>query len=184
MRDHNAVIAKVDDTPHTDAIPMNMTDWWNYGGLTRDVKLIAVPETFVQDYVVQLEKGSRDRVAGWVLLNGSRKQQKVTIRVAEAHASVTAPTDGNGFARFAFPANLTLWSPENPKLYTVEVAAGTDQVADRIGFRMIKTSGTKVLLNAVFLRGVAMHAEAPFRSGRVFNQTGALALLTWARELG
>jgi beta-glucuronidase len=95
-------------------------------------------------------------------------------------------TDDTGLARFAFPANLTLWSPENPKLYAVEVAAETDRVADRIGFRSIQTSGQKILLNGkpVFLRGVAMHAEAPFRSGRVFNQADALALLTWAKELG
>jgi beta-glucuronidase len=186
LRDHNAVIAKVDDTRHTDAIPMNMTDWWNYGGLTRDVKLVDVPETFIQDYVVQLQKGARDRITGWVRLNGTKKRQKVTIRVAEANASVTAEADDNGFARFTFPANVTLWSPENPKLYAVEVAAETDKVADRIGFRTIETSGTKILLNgkAVFLRGVAMHAEAPFRSGRVFNEADALALLTWAKELG
>jgi beta-glucuronidase len=182
----NAAIVKVDDTRRTDAIPMNMTDWWNYGGLTREVKLLDVPETFVQDYVVQLEKGSQNRIAGWVRLNGSKKHQKVTIRVAEANTSMAVDTDDAGLARFAFPANLTLWSPENPKLYAVEVAAETDRVADRIGFRSIQTSGQKILLNGkpVFLRGVAMHAEAPFRSGRVFNQADALALLTWAKELG
>src|SRR5215471_2867378 len=97
-----------------DAIPMNMTDWWNYGGLTRGVKLIDVPETFVQDYQVQLEKGSRNRIAGWVRLNGSKRHQKVTIRVAEAGASTVAETDDNGYARFAFPAYVTLWSPESP----------------------------------------------------------------------
>jgi beta-glucuronidase len=135
---------------------------------------------------VQLEKGSQNRIAGWVRLNGSRKHQKVTIRVAEANTSMAVDTDDAGLARFAFPANLTLWSPENPKLYAVEVAAETDRVADRIGFRSIQTSGQKILLNGkpVFLRGVAMHAEAPFRSGRVFNQADALALLTWAKELG
>jgi beta-glucuronidase len=26
-----------------------MTDWWNYGGLTRPVRIIDVPGTFVQD---------------------------------------------------------------------------------------------------------------------------------------
>ena len=35
-----------------------MTDWWNYGGLTRAVKLIETPQTFVSDYMVQLQPGS------------------------------------------------------------------------------------------------------------------------------
>jgi beta-glucuronidase len=187
LRDRgNAVIVKVDDQRKADAIPMNMTDWWNYGGLTRGVKLIDVPETFVQDYQVQLEKGSRNRIAGWVRLNGPKKHQKVTIRVAEVGASMVAETDDNGYARFAFPANVTLWSPESPKLYDVEVAAESDRVAERIGFRTIETSGQKILLNGkpVFLRGVAMHAEAPIRGGRVFSDADARVLLTWAKELG
>jgi beta-glucuronidase len=136
--------------------------------------------------MVQLEKGSRNRIAGWVRVNGAKKRQKVTIRIAEAGASTTAETDDTGYARFAFPANLTLWSPENPKLYDVEVAAESDRVTDRIGFRSIETSGQKILLNGkpVFLRGAAMHAEAPFRSGRVFSDADARVLLTWAKELG
>jgi beta-glucuronidase len=182
----NAIIVKVDDRRKTDAIPMNMTDWWNYGGLTRGVKLIDVPETFVQDYLVQLDKGSRNRIAGWVRLNGSKKHQKVTIRVAEAGASTVAETDDNGYARFAFPANVTLWSPGGPKLYDVEVTAESGRVVERIGFQTIETSGTKILLNGkpVFLRGVAMRAEAPIRGGRVFSDADARVLLAWAKELG
>jgi len=182
----NVVIVKVDNTRHPDAIPMNMTDWWNYGGLTRDVKLLDEPDTFVQDYMVQLAKGSRNRIAGWVRLNGPKQRQKVTLRIAEAGASTTVETDDTGYARFAFSANLTLWSPEAPKLYDVEVAAESDRVADRIGFRTVETSGPKILLNGrpVFLRGVSLHAEAPFRSGRVFSEADARTLLGWAKELG
>lgn len=187
LKEHgNAVIVKVDDQRHPDAVPPAMTDWWNYGGLTRDVKLLDVPETFIQDYQVQLEKGSMSRIAGWVRLNGVRQRQKVTVRIAEAGASVTVETNGEGFAPLTFPVSVSLWSPENPKLYQVSVEAETDSVQDRIGFRSITTSGTKILLNGkeVFLKGVAMHAEAPFRSGRVFSEADARTLLGWAKQLG
>ena len=182
----NAVIVMVDDQRHADAVPPTMTDWWNYGGLTRNVKLVDVPETFVQDYAVQLEKGAADRVAGWVRLNGVNRRQKVTIRIPEAGASVSVETDEDGFARFLFPARLTLWSPEDPKLYEVSIEAETDRVQDRIGFRSIATSGTKILLNGkpVFLHGVAIHGEAPFRSGRVFSEAEGRILLGWAKEMG
>jgi len=182
----NAVIVKVDNQRHADAVPPAMTDWWNYGGLTREVRLVDLPQTFIEDYQVQLEKESADRVAGWVRLNGARKRQKVAIRIAEANAGVTVETGEDGYARFAFPASLTLWSPENPKLYRVAVEAETDRVEERIGFRSIAVSGTKILLNGkpVFLRGVAIHAEAPFRSGRVFSEADARTLLGWAKEMG
>ncbi|MGD0361921.1 MAG: sugar-binding domain-containing protein, partial [Bryobacteraceae bacterium] len=108
----NAVIVKVDDQRHADAVPPAMTDWWNYGGLTRAVKLIDVPETFVQDYFVQMEKGSLKRIAGWVRLDGSHKRQKVAIRIPESGASTIVDTDESGYARFAFNAELTPWSPE------------------------------------------------------------------------
>jgi beta-glucuronidase len=187
LKDHgNAAIVKVDNQRHPDAVPPTMTDWWNYGGLTREVRLVDVPETFIQDYQVQLAKGSLDRVAGWVRLNGPHRRQKVTIRIPEAGAEFAVETEDDGLARFAFPARLSLWSPESPKLYEVSVEAETDRVTDRIGFRGIATSGTKILLNGkpVFLRGVAIHAEAPFRSGRVFSEADARTLLGWAKEMG
>jgi beta-glucuronidase len=182
----NSAIVEVDDERHADAVPTTNTDWWNYGGLTRDVKLLDVPDTFIQDYFVQFEKGSLKRIAGWVRLDGARKRQKVAIRIAEAGATATVETDENGYARFAFEANVVPWSPENPKLYDVRVEAETDSVQERIGFRTIETKGRQILLNGkpVFLRGVSMHAEAPFRAGRVFSPADARALLTWAKELG
>ncbi len=184
---NNALIVKVDDQRHPDAIPPTMTDWWNYGGLTRDVKLIDLPETFIQDYFVQLAKGSRDHIAGWVRLNGTRKQQRVAIRIPEAGISASVETDGNGYAAFSLPAALpALWSPENPKLYAVSIEAQSDRVEDRIGFRSIEVAGQKILLNGkpIFLRGVSMHAEAPFRAGRVFSEADARTLLGWAKGMG
>jgi len=182
----NSVIVKVDDQRHADGIPTAMTDWWNYGGLTRDVKLIDVPETFIQDYFVQFEKGWLNRIGGWVRLDGARKRQKVTIRIPETGNYTTVDTDENGCARFALNATLTPWSPDNPKLYDVRVEAETDRVEDRIGFRLIQAGGQRISLNGkpIFLRGISIHGEAPFRAGRVFSEADARVLLTWAKELG
>jgi len=49
----------------------------------------------------------------------------------------------------------------------VTIASDTDSVRERIGFRTIETKGTDILLNgkSVFLRGVSIHEEAPFRTG-------------------
>ena len=182
----NFLILRINNTRGRDQVPTVNTDWWNYGGITRPMTLVEVPETFVQDYSVQLEKGSTCKIKGWVLLNGPQLQQKVTIRIPEAHISRTLQTDARGRAEFSVDADLALWSPENPKLYNVEIASETDQVNDRIGFRSIGVRGTDILLNRkpVFLRGIDIHEEAPMRSGRAWSEDDARTLLGWARELG
>ena len=182
----NVLIVKADNARRPEAVPTLDFDWWNYGGITRPVCLVEVPGTFIQDYVVQLAKGSRDRVRGWVELNGTKAGQKVTVTISEAGIAETATTDATGRAAFDFPATLSLWSPENPRLYDVEVAAGEDVVQDRIGFRSLETRGTEILLNGtpIFLRGICAHGEAPYRSGRAFGADDARTLLGWVKELG
>ena len=183
---NNSLIVKVDNKRRRDAVPTLITDWWNYGGLTRQVKLVETPTVFVQDYLIQLQKGSQQRIAGWVKLNGGKTSQKISIRIPEARISKSFSTDADGFARIEFDANLTLWSPDNPRLYEVVIETETDRVQDEIGFRSIETRGTAILLNGrpVFLRGVCIHEEAPFRGGRAYSREDALTLLSWAKELG
>src|SRR5215216_1598663 len=128
----NFLVVKVDNKRRRDAVPTLMTDWWNYGGLTREVKLIETPATFVQDYLIQLQKGSRQRVSGWVKLAGQKLNQRITVRIPEAGISKTVSTDDRGFAEIDFNADLKLWSPESPKLYDVIVEGETDQIRDQI----------------------------------------------------
>ena len=182
----NFLVVKVDNKRRRDAVPTLMTDWWNYGGLTREVMLIETPTTFVNDYMVQLRAGSRDRVVGWVRLAGEKLSQRITVRIPEAGVVKSFATDGNGLATIDFNADLKLWSPETPKLYDVTVEAETDQVRDQIGFRSIETRGTDILLNGrpIFLRGVCIHEEAPLRGGRAYSREDAVTLLGWAKEMG
>jgi beta-glucuronidase len=183
----NFIVVSVDDTRHADDIPALRTDWWNYGGLTRDVRITEVPETFIQDYSVQLQTGARNQIAGWIRLTGATGPQKVTLRIPELKLQREVTTDSAGMARFEFDApTLARWSPENPKLYSVEIASETDRVADEIGFRTVETRGTEILLNGqpVFLRGINLHEEALYRAARAHGDDDARTLLSWAKELG
>jgi len=182
----NSVVVEVSNVRHVEAVPTLSTDWWNYGGLTRSVDLVEVPETFIQDYSIQLAKGSTDQIAGWVKLNGATGPQAVSLEIPEINLKKSVTTDTSGYATFRFPAKPHLWSPDDPKLYRVLVSAVGDTVEDQIGFRSIETRGTQILLNGkpIFLRGVAMHEEAPFRGGRAFSEEDDRILLEWAKELG
>lgn len=182
----NFVVISVNNKRQRDAVPTVMTDWWNYGGLTRDVELVEVPQEFVQDYSLQLEHGSTPRIAGWVKLSG-HSGSRVAIRIPELSIQQSVETDASGLAKFTFDvSNLQSWSPENPKLYDVEISSGADTVKDEIGFRTIEVRGKDILLNgqSVFLRGISIHEEAPFRSGRAYSAEDARRLLGWAKELG
>ena len=181
----NFLVLRVNDTRAKEQVPTVNTDWWNYGGITRPVTLIEVPETFIQDYSIQLEKGSTRQIKGWLQLDGPQLQQSVTIRIPEARIEKTFQADAKGRAEFSFAADLTLWSPESPKLYSVEISSETDHVTDRIGFRSIAVRGTDILLNGkpVFLRGISLHEESPLRSGRAWNEDDARTLLGWAKDL-
>ena len=182
----NVVVVKVDNMRHQDEIPTVNTDWWNYGGITRDVLLAEAPATYIADYKVQLAKGDLTRITGFVQLAGAALQQSVSVTIPEAGIKTTVKTDAGGRAEFTIPVRkLRYWSPEDPKLYGVEIAAGPDAVQDRIGFRTIETRGKDILLNgkSIFLRGISLHDENPLAQGRLRGEGDMRMMLQWAKEL-
>jgi beta-glucuronidase len=183
----NFAVIYVNDQRRADAAPTLNTDWWNYGGLTRDVSLIETPEIFVDDYSLELQRDGESTIGGWVHVDGAGYGVPVTVAIPELRITDTGKTDSDGRATIILPfSNLQLWSPQNPKLYEVEISAGNDRLTDSIGFRRIAVKGDNILLNGkpVFLRGVSIHAEAPYRSGRAWSEQDAETLLGWAKELG
>ena len=187
LRDgENSLVVEVNNARRADAVPAARFDWWNYGGITRDVMLIELPPTFIQDYSVQADRGAQDEISGWVQVNGASAGQKIGLQIAEAGVHENLTTDAKGYSAFRFHAKVDRWSPENPKLYDVVFSGAGDTVRDQIGFRTIEVQGSKILLNGkpIFLRGISMHEEAPFREGRAFSTDDAETLFGWAKELG
>jgi beta-glucuronidase len=187
----NFVVLSVDNTRLADGVPTLQTDWWNYGGLTRDVSLVDLPTQFIDDYDLHLSRADHSLIEGYVHVEGAAPGTSVTVTIPELHAKTEAVTDAQSRAPITIPVkSLTLWSPETPRLYKVEIATGSgpigDTITDEIGFRTIETRGTQILLNGkpVFLRGVSIHAEAPYRTGRAYTQKDVDTLLGWAKELG
>ncbi len=182
----NSLVLRVNNNRHVDGVPAMKFDWWNYGGITRDVMLVEVPGVFIQDYWIQLAQGSQDVISGWVQLNGAQTGQKVRLDIPEAGIHQVLTTNSSGRATIHATAKLDLWSPTHPKLYDVSLSTDTDKIRDEIGFRTVEVQGGKILLNGkpIFLRGVSMHEEAPFREGRAFSPEDAKTLVGWAKDLG
>ena len=184
----NFIIVKVDNTRGLEKVPTINTDWWNYGGITRDVKIVNVTETFIQDYYIQLAPDNAEMIEVSVTLNGSAKaNQEIKIEIPEAKISETLTTNENGVATGTINAKkLQLWSPDSPKLYMVNLTHEGQMLSDKIGFRTVKTDGADILVNgkSVFLRGICIHEENGIRGGRAYSKEDARMLLGWAKELG
>ena len=183
----NFLAVEVNNTRTPDAIPAMAFDWWNYGGITRDVSLVCVPEVFVEDYFIRLDKDSADRISADVRLSGAPAGTSVLVEIPELKVRETASADERGAAALSFRVkNLKRWSPEDPKLYRVIVSAGRDRVEEMIGFRNVRVEGEDIYLNGapVFLKSVSFHEEIPQRMGRAFSESDAVMLLSEARALG
>lgn len=187
IKEENSVVLMVNNNRHPEGVPTVNTDWWNFGGITRDVLVIETPETFIKDYLIQLDPKDPNTIKGYVQLDGSSASQKISINIPEAKLKSEFVTDSDGYGTFSIPAKkLEKWSPDDPKLYTVEISALQNKVTDKIGFRTVQTKGTEILLNGkpVFLKGISIHEENPYRVGRAVSEEDAELLLGWAKQLG
>ena len=188
----NFVIVKVDNKRHAEDVPTQIFDWWNYGGITRDVRLVSVTPTYVESYQLRLGPSTSSGTAGSgticfsAKLNKAEAGQEITLRIPELKISKTVTTGEDGTASITLKAKPKLWSPENPKLYKVEILQGEETITDEIGFRTIETRGKLILLNGqpIFLKGISIHEEKANGGGRANSTEDAHTLLSWAKELG
>jgi beta-glucuronidase len=127
----NFVVVAVDNTRIADGVPTLQTDWWNYGGLTRDVSLVDVPEQFIDDYDLHLSRANHDLIEGYVHVENAAAGATVTVSIPDLNAITQATVGADNRATINLPVkSLSLWSPDNPKLYKVNLIAGSDHLED------------------------------------------------------
>lgn len=182
----NQIIVRVNNNRHADGVPTANCDWWNYGGLTRNVMLVETGIVHVDDYEVLLADNDYKNINIGVTLNLPVAGVKVRVKIPELGVNEKLTTNNEGRAATTVKKTPELWSPKNPKLYRVEIKCEGDEMVDEIGFRHIETRGRQILLNGqpIFLRGVSMHEEAPFRTGRACTEEDDSVLISWAKFLG
>ncbi|MDR1230924.1 MAG: hypothetical protein LBK61_05935 [Spirochaetaceae bacterium] len=176
--EENRLIVVADARRSPLRVPMDNTDWFNYGGLYRDVYLVRAPKVFIKDWFVRLlPDGQFSNIRADVTVAGAGRDEEGAIAVLsipelgiEKEMEVLRGKGGVSFSVDA--AALSLWSPDNPKLYDVSIQLLSpggepdgkpdgDLVRDRVGFREIKTRGQEILLNGkkIFLKGISVHED-------------------------
>ena len=187
----NYVIIGVNASRRPENIPAEINDWFNHGGITRDVYLVETPKTFISNYFIALDKSTLNEktrcITGQIQLNGTSFPKEVRIQIPELKIEEQAIVNDEGVAKFNIETKkLQLWSPDSPKLYQVNIMSGDDIVSDEIGFRTIETRGKQILLNGepIFLKGISLHDENPLQRNRANSEEDAALVLGWAKELG
>lgn len=190
-KEDNFLIIGVNGGRRADYIPAEVADWFNHGGITRDVLLVETPKAFVSNFYLALDKATLNskvrKINGRLLLDGETMPANVRVQIPELKIDQNVTIDADGDVEFTLNAKrLQLWSTENPKLYDVRIIAGNDTVNDLIGFRTIETKGKQILLNGkpIFLKGICLHDENPLRRNRANSIEDAELVIGWAKELG
>ena len=182
----NSLVVKVDNTRRPDEIPTVNTDWWNYGGITREVYIAEFSDHFISDYKLQLVKGNNNLVSFSLKLSDATAGQDITLSIPELKLEKKYKTDSEGKVNDEFTwNNLSLWSPESPKLYAANIKSDKENIDDKIGFRTIEAKGDSILLNgkSVFLRGISLHDENPILAGRLRSDGDMRMMLQWAKDM-
>lgn len=184
VEEHNRILIVVDSTRREEQVPTENTDWFNYGGVYRDIELLRVPQIHIRDFRIALAPDDTYR----------NIQVKVELSEAVSATAVLSIEElgirqeislekGVGTANIA--AAPELWSPENPRLYQVELACLADKVSDQVGFRQIKVERGEILLNGnpIFLRGISCHEES-VENGKALTEEERIENILLAKELG
>lgn len=188
VKGKNSLVVKVDNKRGAEEVPTLNTDWWNYGGITRDVDLIVLPANFIKNYQIVLKSVDSREVSLGVNLAGKLKEgEQVIVSIPELSINEKALSNAEGKAMFTFTLpRFTPWSPDSPKQYDIEIKTASDRLTDKVGFRTIETSGKDILLNGkkIFLKGISLHEEyAVDGAGRVKNKEQSRYLLEQVKSL-
>ncbi len=175
---------QVDNRRTPERVPMNHFDWFNHGGLYREVELLHLPAVFIRDAVLQLvPDGTFTKLALEVDLSDAVDTACI-VEVAELGIAQRVPVVA-GHARATIDARPALWSPASPRLYDVVFRCGDDEVRERIGLREIRTEDTRLLLNGapVYLKGICVHEDDSVL-GKVSTEADVRQRFADAKALG
>jgi beta-glucuronidase len=137
---------------------------------------------------MQLNAENKQQLKGFVKLNGKGYgNKKIQISIPELGLTQNLVTNDEGVASVKIDVKeIKYWSTRDPHLYKVILSTDEDKLIDQVGFRTIKVKGIHILLNDenIFLKGICIHEESPFKGTRANTLEDARQLLTWAKELG
>lgn len=184
LKKENRIILAVDSTRRPEQVPTENTDWFNYGGVYREIELIRVPKIHIRDFQIALAPDDTYKHIQVRVQLSEAVSAKALVEIEELQIRAEIPVV-NGAGTAFIDARPQLWSPENPKLYEAAVSCLADRVSDRVGFRQIRVENGEIVLNGkpLFLRGISCHEES-VEHGKALTDKERIENILLAKELG
>lgn len=198
----NRLIVRVDNRrTAADLPPGPGGQWWNYGGILREVYLRAVQTADLQQLQIQTLhrclKCDADIVEQVLVRNVTGSRQKVALRGTYGRGrlsfgSATIAPHATWTAKASVEvAHPSLWAPGHPKLYSATLTLSDSRGRSLGGYftysgiRTITVNGGRLELNGrlLNLRGVNLH-EQTLQTGAAMTPAQDAQLISWVRELG
>lgn len=149
----NLITVAVDSTERSDTAPYGkFNSQLFYGGIYRDVWLEAVDDVYVQDCFVSTSvSGDSFTVTAVGQINGANKCG-MTFYLYDEEKKISAKYFNCDDSHFTFdwklPCQVTPWTPEQPKLYSLHVSLESgDESRHVIGFRSCEFKHDGFFLN-------------------------------------
>jgi len=141
----------------------NFFDFYNYGGIIRQVWLEELPANSIHRAAVITEDWAAGRINIRVEFHGTPVPLTYSIDGAAAQP-VVLNRNGDHTAEFTVSVpNPTPWSVATPNLHLLTVDSGGDSLTVRFGLRQVKAEHGKILLNGapIKLLGYCRHEAHP-----------------------
>ena len=180
----NRIIIQGDNTRRDNQVPPTVTDWFNYGGIYRDIEIIRVPKVYIKDFKIALEPDSGFHKIRAAVTVSQPVNDSAVVQIPELGIKKEV-TLKDGVGELIFEASPILWSPDNPKLYDVIVECAGDGIKDRVGFREICVKGMDIIINGepIFLKGISFHEDS-VENGKALTDENREESIRHAKELG
>jgi beta-galactosidase len=177
---NNRIVVRVDNSIDRNIIPSQKSDFFIFGGITRDVWLEILPPVYIKNVQISTPQVSGDNAQTSISLDIHSKspeniQSKIKLTLTDPKGKIVAQneiqkniTPGENPFKISLPpiSNPMLWSPDSPSLYTLHMTAtsesSVDAIREKIGYRWFEfAEHGPFYLNGerLLLRGTHRHEE-------------------------
>lgn len=168
---NNFLVVRIENTRKRDQIPAMSFDWFNWGGIYRDVDLLILHKNRLNNVsiktILTTKQKSRVEVSynikGEVLLKWQIFDSTKTYIL---HEGISLERSGKGGFNLIIN-NPKLWTPNTPNLYYLRIYDISQKSKELLifnthfGIRQIEIKGINLILNKkrIFLKGASLHEE-------------------------